>query len=262
MKPKDYFIFLFTVVNVIIFIALVLLKFGNVTITGPLGDTFGGLLSPVIGIISAFLIYETFKAQREQLIDQKDANQIEKSSIYFSELKQLLEDTERQAQTFYFEIHTKESFNRYYGLDALNHFFAFYEPNVEGAISFSGNSLLNAINTQISDMIFVANKIAPLNNLLTIEHRSFLEKRLQSLINYQISNSERAFRIVRSHLRDIKSNSEVKDSLLDNVNTTIRLLLNYNSIMDNLEKLGYVNKSQIKQVGAVEFFGMRKVNIG
>ena len=43
--------------------------------TGPLGDTFGGLLSPIIGLVSVYFIYETFKAQREQLIEQKLASE-------------------------------------------------------------------------------------------------------------------------------------------------------------------------------------------
>ena len=65
-----------TITNVIVtLIALIFVFKVDVTWTGPLGDTFGGLLSPLIGGISIYFIYKTFEAQREQLEDQKKSNE-------------------------------------------------------------------------------------------------------------------------------------------------------------------------------------------
>lgn len=52
-----------------------LTQFGlNPTISGPVGDTVGGMTAPIIGLISAILIYRSFRAQIEANDSQRNEN--------------------------------------------------------------------------------------------------------------------------------------------------------------------------------------------
>jgi hypothetical protein len=60
--------------------------------TGPFGDTMGGILSPVVGIVSIYFIYKTFEAQREQLKDQTKANSLSNDAFYFQQGRLLIDE--------------------------------------------------------------------------------------------------------------------------------------------------------------------------
>ena len=51
---------------------------------GPMGDMFGGLLSPIIGGVSILYIYKTFKAQKKQLKDQKKTNRAIRGGVFIN----------------------------------------------------------------------------------------------------------------------------------------------------------------------------------
>ena len=77
MKNRlDWLGYLLISVNILLVLALLIFLIYGLEpgYTGPIGDTFGGLLSPVIGIVSIIFIYKTFAAQREQLKDQRIVN--------------------------------------------------------------------------------------------------------------------------------------------------------------------------------------------
>ncbi|CAN5627961.1 hypothetical protein BH09BAC4_BH09BAC4_37780 [soil metagenome] len=98
-----------TIINAIVtLIALIFVFKVDVTWTGPLGDTFGGLLSPLIGGISIYFIYKTFDAQREQLADQIRATNFSGSSLYFSEVSAMISDVRSKFNVLHYGEHVDE----------------------------------------------------------------------------------------------------------------------------------------------------------
>lgn len=64
-----------------------------------MGDTFGGLLSPIIGFISIYFIYKTFKSQNKQLDDQRNQHHISRiTDIIYQQIQRI--DENLRAQTF------------------------------------------------------------------------------------------------------------------------------------------------------------------
>lgn len=119
--------------NSILLILIFILIYGP-DFTGPVGDTFGGIFSPIVGAISIYFIYKTFGAQREQLEDQKRANKIQRFHLeeqrkqyYVDRITEILYlQHERinesiKSQTFLFTNNGKrEGVQGYAGLFSLN----------------------------------------------------------------------------------------------------------------------------------------------
>ena len=82
----------------------------NPTYTGPIGDTLGGLLSPVIGIVSLIYIYNTFKEQREQFA----ANRI--TDIIYKQFDRINESIKAQL----FNLENAQTNTGYNGLYLFN----------------------------------------------------------------------------------------------------------------------------------------------
>ncbi len=97
-KYKILVIIICTFSNLALFIMIAGKILGNketmawASFTGPFGDTMGGILSPMTGIISIYLIYKTFQTQNEQLTDQQKANSLASDAFYFSQGKMLLDE--------------------------------------------------------------------------------------------------------------------------------------------------------------------------
>ena len=88
------------VICAVVFIASLILHYGDlketVAVSGPLGDTFGGLFSPIIGLVTILLVYHTFQ-------DQLSSNNHSKSA---TNLDLLLKILERHQQNLLIEIPT------------------------------------------------------------------------------------------------------------------------------------------------------------
>ena len=88
------------VICAVVFIASLILHYGDlketVAVSGPLGDTFGGLFSPIIGLVTILLVYHTFH-------DQLSSNNHSKSA---TNLDLLLKILERHQQNLLIEIPT------------------------------------------------------------------------------------------------------------------------------------------------------------
>lgn len=83
---KDYWTIMIIVIAIICavsFIVYLIASFG-VGFTGPLGDTFGGLFSPLIGIMTLVLVYKTFN-------DQRSSNDLNKSATNLDILFKILD---------------------------------------------------------------------------------------------------------------------------------------------------------------------------
>lgn len=64
------------------------------TLTGQIGDTIGGITSPIIGILSVILLYLTLKQQNEINAEQKNYNDINRAIAMQSQIKQMDYDME------------------------------------------------------------------------------------------------------------------------------------------------------------------------
>lgn len=98
--------------------------FFDFTTTGNIGDTLGGATAPVIGVISALLIYFSFRAQIS-------ANRIIQNQIN----QQRKEDNEKKEFNYQMEIYRniqnsienfsyKRSKDEYHGIDAITKYFS------------------------------------------------------------------------------------------------------------------------------------------
>lgn len=108
------------------------------TNTGQIGDTIGGLTTPIIGIFSALLIYFSFRAQIK-------ANYIVQSQID----RQRLEETEKREYNYQMEIcnHVKEMINNY---DKI--YKRFNDSDLKGPIALS-IILKSLINKKENDFV-------------------------------------------------------------------------------------------------------------
>jgi len=72
--------------------------------TGQIGDTIGGMSSPVMGLIGAILVYKSFEAQRDANKIQSDALEEERSRNNdlnkFNQIVALIEDIKVQYESF------------------------------------------------------------------------------------------------------------------------------------------------------------------
>lgn len=69
------------IICTVVFIASLLLHYGDlketVMVSGPLGDTFGGLFSPLIGLITILFVYRTFQDQHTSNNHSKSATNLD-----------------------------------------------------------------------------------------------------------------------------------------------------------------------------------------
>ena len=98
MKHKDYYWVIILIGCILIIIAPSILTLPwrdkvlglntNFKSTGQIGDTIGGITAPIIGLISIWLLYRTFREQREFNKKQVEFNE-------WSSLKDMLSNTEK-----------------------------------------------------------------------------------------------------------------------------------------------------------------------
>jgi hypothetical protein len=126
-----YIEFIFCLVTVsIVFIPLLLTRnFGlpAFTTTGQIGDTIGGTTAPVIGLLSAWLVYRALKAQidaneiiTDQFREQKKDDEAKKVlSHLFEQIKFLREDIKDFKFTF-IDVSNDYAASKYQGIEAIS----------------------------------------------------------------------------------------------------------------------------------------------
>ncbi|MFN3379221.1 MAG: hypothetical protein ACK41O_07175 [Runella zeae] len=144
----------------VVLIASLILKYGNlkdtVAVSGPLGDTFGGLFSPVIGLITFVLVYRTFQ-------DQRSSNNHSKSA---ADLELLLQALERHHQNLYIEY--PASFK-----DVHNPAGKTTDPDVLDVFLYTEGvgAFLNELITKFTRLTHLIESIGTFD--LTDQHRAF-----------------------------------------------------------------------------------------
>lgn len=143
--------------------------------TGTLGDTFGGLLSPIIGLVSIYFIYKTFKAQREQLKDQKKTNRATMSSV---RLSTLMDDLKRIQGKFNGITYTNH-INK--GMNSFVEFRETKKVHLVEHLNENDRFFLNQINHILFEIELIVSNLSS-DKILTKADKATINHRLQDLL--------------------------------------------------------------------------------
>ncbi len=139
--------------------------------TGEIGDTLSGTTAPVIGIVSALLIYFSFRAQiraneiiqiqfNQQKLDQKEDKEFEFQMERYKHLKELIDEFKTTIVSGVETHLTVDSKNKYLvGVEGIHYFFLKNKRyNMEATIELSQ---LYAI---ISNFTLILNNLEPVKS--------------------------------------------------------------------------------------------------
>lgn len=226
--------------NFILLIVISILIYGPDS-TGPVGDTFGGIFSPVIGIVSVYFIYETFKAQREQLEDQKNINEVQRKYIeeqrnqyqlsgitetIYLQLSRI--DESIKAGSFVFLGPPREEVKGYNGLYLLTESIKQENKNLENILA-DLQAIHTLFNSNISQLMEIYDRVSiavvVINNLLSDYH--FDPSQKVNLSRLIILNLGESFR--------------------DNVNQVSKFIDWYSTTYENVYKV-FISEEEISKL--------------
>ena len=190
-KESRIIVFLIVTLTALCFLAVFIFtlpnfyKNLNLTTTGSIGDSIGGMTAPVIGIISSILLYLTLSRQIETITDQKLKNE---SDIIFLLINQL----DAEIASFYTKKNHGSQIIKYYGVEGLNHFTDDFqsedysnESNITFKDFFESKQILLILKSfkLIENRIEIANLSYELKNLFKEKLHYFFECRLKDWLN-------------------------------------------------------------------------------
>lgn len=245
----------------VVFFASLLLHYGNlkdtVDVSGPLGDTFGGLFSPIIGLITFILVYRTFQ-------DQRSSNNHSKSA---TDLDLLLKALERHYQNL--DIEYPASFK-----DLHNPADKTTIPNVLDIFLYTdGQVFLNKVIDKLGSVVLLIDSTTTFN--LTSQHKAFflneskivlghffvlyhpIAYTIQEKLKYILPEQEETYNeYVRTETR-FELN---RISFNSNINSYSKFLLSYYKLIDRLKTLDLIQTTTIETVPAKDFFAPTPIN--
>ena len=225
---KNIVLVVCTVINIIL-TAIALIFFFKVDVlrTGPLGDTFGGLLSPVIGGISIYFIYMTFKAQRDQLEDQKKATKSAVDSVYVSELRDFLAEVENRITLI--EYVSARGINKNTGLQAIEAFYQTQDARKYGFTSsliYQDIKLLEDLHYIINMFDFVNVSLFKKDQITNNEIINMFKERFKLSIVANFPTFLNVFVIINEELRFFEKQDLKKLNVDPKQATNVNILLN------------------------------------
>lgn len=243
------------VICAVVFIASLLLHYGNlketVTVSGPLGDTFGGLFSPIIGLVTILLVYRTFQ-------DQRTSNAHSKSA---TNLDLLLKALERHHQNLYIEY--PDSFK-----DTHNPARKTTVPNVLDIFLYTdGAAFLNELIDKLSSLSHLIESTDAFD--LTNQHKAFFLSESKIVLGRFFELYHPIAHTIHDKLQYLP---EKEESYLDEyvktetrfglnrisfnsrVNSYSKFLLSYHDLIERLKILKLVQTTTIETVSAKDFF--------
>lgn len=246
-----------TIVNVLVtIIALVFVFKVDVSWTGSLGDTFGGLLSPVIGGVSIYFIYQTFAAQREQLEDQIRATNFSGSSLYFSEISDMIFDIRAKFKILTYGDYVDEQV----GEDAIE---AIKEDlsgnNLPNDFIKNGLPVLQSLNEQMSRITLVATigsnlKDDNLGRLFKDKFKNELEIMIRDIVSV-FESVRRCLKLMESNDEYRKNNNKHVSWMAWQYESYYESIANLHELVDLLVKTDFpdrVYKVEINKISIVE----------
>lgn len=244
-----------TIICSVIFIASLLLYYGSlkdlVAVSGPLGDTFGGLFSPIIGLITILLVYRTFQ-------DQRTSNAHSKSATDFDLLLKVLE---RHYQSLYIEF--PESFKDTHnpaGKDA--------PPNgLDFFLYTDGTTFLNELIDKLSSLTHLIESTDAFD--LTSQHKTFFFSESKIVLGRFFKLYHPIAHTIHDKLRSLPEKEEpyldeyVKTetkfeinriSFNSRVNSYSSFLLSYHNLVERLKISELIQTADIETASAKDFF--------
>lgn len=188
----------------------------NISNTGSIGDTIGGITAPIIGIFSAILLFLALTKQVESNKEQRFKNE---SDIFFL----LINQVENEISNFYskysikrgYGLNDKTEFIRSYGVEGLDDFTyrLLHNPISGNEISFSNYFEANQIM-----MILTSYKITKLNidnSLLDNKIKNILSLKLHNIYMYRLKEP------LSLILEAVKKKPVLKDHLTEEIESFI-----------------------------------------
>lgn len=192
----------------------------NLTSTGNIGSTIGGITAPVIGIITSIFLYLTLSRQIEANSEQRLKNE---SDIIFLLLNQL----NNEINMFYYKVSKSSTEVKFTGIEALNEFaraFAtFQSTNFSFKDFYQSGQVLIIIRSYklIEERIKISNLSIEMKTLfqskLLVFYDCILRYPLEQIVE-QVDNSSFLKDEVTDEIQSfIKSKSTVQKRMVTNV---------------------------------------------
>ena len=254
MKKKDWFVLALTLINCVILVVMlsnsVLREI--VTLSGPLGDTIGGVMGPALGFFSAYYVYHAFE-------EQKTANALLRSDIarqrIAGELTEIRNDLDKVTYFSNEKIHS--------GISAA--------IELKKAIDQSGGALWRSIGTpeflvidqELSFLIKVNELwakviVSPIN----IDDRLSLRRIFVQLLDYYRINYYSILSDIHWIISIASGNKDDYDyATSSNINYIINLIANSIEQLEALERHGLIEINETKSLSAEEFFAVEEIQI-
>ncbi|MBB3840980.1 hypothetical protein FHS57_005001 [Runella defluvii] len=250
-----------TAICAVVFLGSLILHYGNlkdtVAVSGPLGDTFGGLFSPVIGLITFVLVYRTFQ-------DQHSSNNHSKSA---TDLDLLLKALERHYQNL--DIEYPASFK-----DLHNPADKTTIPNVLDIFLYTdGQVFLNKVIDKLGSVVLLIDSTTTFN--LTSQHKAFFLNESKIVLGrffelyhptlHQIQDKfknlpEQEEPFLNDYVRTERGSDLDRIPFNSNINSYSKFLLSYHELIERLKTLDLIQTTTIETVPAKDFFEPDPIN--
>lgn len=226
-------------------------------VTGPIGDTFGGILSPLIGLVSIYFIYETFKAQREQLEEQKtsskaaynlqseefeDQKKANDATISSNRLHSLMDDFERVRIKF--ENIEYTTFMVFKGISAFQNFVTKNNEELFKYVDKNDLEFLKNTDNILTEIKFLATLVKD-DRILTEFDMQLLRYRFQDLVGPLLTFIQLAHNVVYLNIENTLFPDAVK---YVSVNRIVKYYANY---MQTIKSLDEVSILRIEDEGTI-----------
>lgn len=194
-----YILFIFLVISII------LISTFKLADSRSFGDTLGGVLSPLFGIISVYLLYQSFKLQNEQLVDQKSINFSQISFMHLEELKNMVKQFELGTNDLFFNIPLNgarpiSTEMKYKGYEAIFQFILYFGDIGSSYVDYSSNEILAIINKRTKYLIIIHSRLKALKSSLTKDHSEFAIVIYQQEMNIHFEHAEQIYSWIRRYI--------------------------------------------------------------
>lgn len=248
-------------------------------------------MSPIIGGFSIYLIYKTFKAQGEQLEDQKKATKTESDAVYVSELRNLLEEVDNQLESIQYTVPNMMLMSVHNGLEAVSNWVSVHQTKdgFIGSLTPQDKRLISDVRRSVELFCFVVGRLFANKSLLKRELGKMFQKRLQLAVAQKFIIILDLVRTIQSELEVVNNKSQEEnekssasdETLINNtwspnvnfliaeynaLNSALDALSNCgmlmmgekNATLDEYLETGEVNKNELKKIDFNSVFVIKK----
>ena len=240
--------------------------------SGQMGDTFGGLLSPLIGLVSIYFIYKTFNAQREQLDDQRkandamitaqreqlrdqiDANRVTMGTLHLEKIEAIIEDTRQKSKNYLYMFESQP----FYGRDCIGKLNEKYNGITECMYKYINNydsDLISMVLLQAEQMSFVIELFVKLKRDMSEEYNLVAQNKIKVLVSDLIPTCSLVYNLLLREAKQIPTeDTDMSRTQKDNANWMIHVIRDFTEIFDKLVEVNFLKIGRIISVDSDEFW--------